>query len=60
LETDVRRCLVESGQRSSAAAPRGLGDEPVRAAVTCYRLDGPAAAATNSPHRNRDRTSRIP
>jgi UDP-glucose 4-epimerase len=60
LETDVRRCLVESGHRSAAALAGDEGDVPVRSAVTCYRLDGPAATPTNFPHRKRDRTSRIP
>jgi UDP-glucose 4-epimerase len=60
LQTDVLRCLIESGNRSPAPLPPVLGNDPVRASVSCYRLDGPALTATNSPHRKRDRTSRIP
>jgi len=59
LPIDVRRCLIDAGGRS-AVAPRESASDPVRTGVSCYRLDRPTAAATNSPHRKRDRTSRIP
>jgi UDP-glucose 4-epimerase len=60
LQTDVRRCLVEAGERSSARMPPAPASDPVRAGVSCYRLDGPGVTATNSPHGKRDRTSHIP
>jgi UDP-glucose 4-epimerase len=60
LQTDVGRCLIESGERSPAPFQPAPGSDPIRAGVPCYRLDGPASTATNSPHRKRDRTSRIP
>jgi nucleoside-diphosphate-sugar epimerase len=59
LQFDVRRCLVAVGARLANQDALAPVSNSARASVPCYRLDGPAVTPTNSPHRQRDRTSRM-